>query len=138
MNATYSSITIGIHQFAQWSVFLDFELNDSIILAQDLQIYVLGFSLQKKKKSMANRLEKKQLHRYISFLRFPALFHQQAGILKMAPIFPVNTNVLRGKQFIFSTFCKKKNMFHSIACLNWQLRDSVCVRVGVYLQMHMY
>lgn len=49
VNGTYRSITIGIHQLAQRRVFLDFELDDSIILTQDLQVDMLGFSLKREK-----------------------------------------------------------------------------------------
>lgn len=49
VNATYRSVTIGIHQFAQRRVFFYFELDDSIILTQDLQVNMLGFSLKRKK-----------------------------------------------------------------------------------------
>lgn len=131
MNVTYRSVTIGIHQFAQRRVFFDFELDDSIILTQDLQVNVLGFSLKKEKQICCYTYIYVKTHSHIYvFSSFPALFHKQTGILKMAPIFPVITSGLRGNRiFFFLNFVQ--NMFCSFARLNYNLL--VCV----YVQMHM-
>lgn len=41
---TYRSIAVSIHQFTQRRVLLYFELDDSVVLPQYLQVYVFGFS----------------------------------------------------------------------------------------------
>lgn len=41
---TYSTITIGVHQFSEWSVLLDFELDDGIVLSKNFEVNMFRFS----------------------------------------------------------------------------------------------
>lgn len=58
---TYSSVTISIHQFSKWCVLFDFELNNSIVLSQYLQVDVLRLSSlddYKRRKKSKNATQK--------------------------------------------------------------------------------
>lgn len=44
MSKTYSAVAVGVHEFSQWRVFFNFELDDRVVLSHDFQVDVFGFS----------------------------------------------------------------------------------------------